>query len=124
MPRELNVAIQYFAVLADYIKKRFAGTRILDTFVPHPCLDASLIQRELVRNLIGEEVADGRRRQVRVESREKPSAFQYDIPGDFSARSKRLLRLAVQFCFDSSGVAEGEYKLVSAFPLRLFAWTE
>jgi len=124
VPQGPNVADQYFAELAGNIRKRFTGPRILDTFVPHSYLDASLIQRELERNLSGEEAAYKRRRQVHVTSREQPSAFQYDIPGDFSARSKRLLRFAVEFRLDSPGVAEGEYKLILTFPLRLFAGTE
>lgn len=53
-----------------------------------------------------------------------PSAFQHDISGYFATRSEGLLRFAVKFRLDTSGIAEGQRKLVLTFPLCFFARTE
>src|SRR5687767_7835537 len=51
-------------------------------------------------------------------------AFQHNIAGDLSARTKSFLGLPVQLRLYSARVAECEHELILSFPLGLFAWTQ
>ena len=51
-------------------------------------------------------------------------ALDDNIACDFSARTERLLRLAIEFGFDASGITKRQDKLVLAFPSSLFSRSE